>query len=100
MGLLHPKSVTDKTFKKEGGGGGREKGVKETRQDAMGPIRFLEIKLLIPKSVLTTDSYSKFEPPKEPQVSGRAHKTPGPEEEPPEVRFRAAGLSLPNAEAL
>lgn len=76
----------------------------------MGPIQFLEIKLLIPESALTTDSYSKFfilfflfpppssyskfEPPKEPQVSGRSHKTPGPEE-PPEVRYRAVGLSLP-----
>lgn len=58
MGLSYPKSATNKTFKKEGGG--REKGVKETRQDAMGPIQFLEIKLLIPESALTTDSYSKF----------------------------------------
>lgn len=42
--------------------GSREKGVKETRQDAMGQIQFLKIKLLIPKSALTTDSNSKFEP--------------------------------------
>lgn len=59
----------------------------------MGPIQFLEIKLLIPKSTLTTDTNSKFEPLKEPQVSGRSHKTLGPEEEPPEVRFRAVALS-------